>query len=162
MPSNRSDWKSIILAISAIWIIFAVVVFFSPYRQSANILLPVIGVVVVIVVLVIHGLIGSAQQRDQEIIDRIGDVSRCAICKTGKGPLHIVIYESYIYLLIYVLSTEYADMLCEDCARRKLKRMLAHNVFGCILFPPYILWAYIRYRNILSAYKPDKNETDFK
>jgi hypothetical protein len=153
MQRQHSTWKAIILTIASLWSLLTIVLLCSPYRHSARDFLLAVYIISAFLVLMVHGLIGSTQQRNQDIRRRISDSSTCEDCKRTDRPLRLIIYESYTYVILLIISREFAGTLCQECASRRLRKMFWYNVIGCILFPPYIVWAGIRRWAILRSYR---------
>lgn len=158
----RSNWRLIFLTMGASWSLVACVVYASSLRYSASFILPTLFFVSGLSILVIHGVIGSIRQRQWEIESRskclvdpvtaLHQSAVCQICGSQTAFIRLVIYNAYIYLIFVTIQRNYAEYLCKSCANDVLSRWFRRNVMGCILFPPYILWAAICRRNILRSY----------
>ena len=146
----QTNWHLVVWPILVLWIIAAIYVFNSEWRESAGTVLPIFMGAVAFAVLLLNAIAGSsAQRRHQlEVIDET--VTACMGCGTVAGPLHVIEYHWYLFLLAIVIQSGQRGKFCPTCGRARVDAMFRKTLFGSILCPPLILWAWFRRRAILA------------
>jgi hypothetical protein len=81
-----------------LWIVAAIYVLTSDWRESATVVLPIFMAAAAFVVILLNAIAGSiAQHRnDLEALDQ--STFECLTCHRSNEPLHVIDYHSYLFL----------------------------------------------------------------
>lgn len=145
----RTNWHLVVWPIVVLWIVAAIYVFQSGWRESATVVLPIFMAVAAFVVFLLNGLAGSLAQRryELEILDTA--TSECKACRREDGPLHLIDYHWYLFLGALVFEFGERGKYCPHCAKLKIDWMFRRTLWGSLFCPPLTVWAWIQRRRIL-------------
>jgi len=148
-PKLKTNWHLVIWPILSLWIVAAICVFGSDWRESATMVLPIFMVVAAFLVLLLNAIAGSIAQRRYELGVLDESISQCMSCGRSDTPLHMIDYHWYLFLGAIVFQSGQRGKFCAPCARKRIDGMFRRTVWGSILCPPITLWAWFQRRRIL-------------
>lgn len=155
-PKNaKTNWHLVIWPIVTVWIVAAIYVFKSDWREQASVVLPMFMAAGAFLVFLMNAIAGSfAQARlDTQHLDK--SVHSCMGCGCQDRPLRIVEYYGYAFLITIIVQFGCAGKMCAECGRRYIDRMFRRTLWCCVLCPPFIVWAWIRRGGELSKFERD-------
>jgi hypothetical protein len=145
----KTNWNLVLWPILALWIIAATYVLTSEWRDQAAFVLPIFMGVAAFGVCLLNAFAGSIARRryEMEVLD--DSTTRCMSCGSTNGKLHIIDYHWYVFLIAIVFQFGQRGKFCPSCARTRVDRMFRQTVWGSLLCPPIILWAWWQRHKIL-------------
>ena len=146
---SKTNWQLVVWPILALWIVAAIYVFKSEWRASASVVLPIFMVAGAFVVFLLNAIAGSIAQHRYELGVLDESTSRCMRCNRSDGPLHVVHYHWYLFLVAIVVQFGQRGKFCPACARALVDSMFRRTLWGSLLCPPITVWAWIQRRRIL-------------
>ena len=145
----KTNWHLVIWPILALWIVAAIYVFMSDWRESASVVLPIFMVVAAFLVFLFNAIAGSVSQRRHELAVLDASTIHCMACNRTDGPLHVIDYHWYLFLGAIVIQFGQRGKFCPSCARARVDGMFRRTLWGSLLCPPITVWAWIQRRRIL-------------
>lgn len=145
----KANWHLVIWPILALWIVAAIYVFRSDWRESASVVLPIFMAVAAFVVFLLNAIAGSLAQRRYELAALDQSTSQCMSCSRSDGPLHVIDYHWYLFLGAIVVQFGQRGKFCPSCARARIDGMFRRTLWGSLLCPPITVWAWMQRRRIL-------------
>ena len=145
----KTNWHLVIWPILTLWIVAAIYVFHSDWREQAVVVLPIFMGVAAFAVSLLHAMAGSIAERRYklQIIDE--STNQCEGCGRADGSLHVIDYNWYLFLGAIVFQFGLRGKFCKACARARVDSMFRRTLFGSLLCPPITLWAWFQRRKIL-------------
>jgi hypothetical protein len=149
----KTNWHLVIWPILALWVVTVIYVLRSDWRESAMVVLPMFMAVVVFLVLLLNAIAGSIASRRYELAVLDESSIQCSACSRSDGPLHMIDYHSYMFLGAIVVEVGHRGKFCPSCARVRVDGMFRRTLWGSMLCPPILIWAWLQRRRILQRIK---------
>lgn len=106
--------------------------------------------VVFFFVLIVNAIIGSIQHHRNIMKALDGrEALHCAECGQHGQTLHAFEFHYYAYIIAWFLQFSRRGKFCSECSIKLANRSFFKTCCYCILFPPFILWAWLEKRSIL-------------
>ena len=154
IPSAKkasTNWHLVIWPIIALWIGAAVYVINSDWREASAVVLPIFMAVAAFVVLLLNAVAGSISQRRNDLQALDESTSNCMTCDCSNAPLHVIDYHSYLFLGAIIVQFGQRGKFCAQCARARIDAMFRRTLWGSMLCPPIVLWAWFERAKLLRA-----------
>jgi hypothetical protein len=154
MPSAkkaRTNWHLVIWPIIALWICAAIYVFNSEWREASAVVLPIFMAVAAFVVFLLNAIAGTISQRRNDLQALDESTSECMTCNRSNESLHVIDYHSYLFLGAIIVQFGQRGKFCAQCAKARIDAMFRRTLWGSILCPPIILWAWFERAKLLRA-----------
>ena len=152
----KTNWNLVFWPIIVLWIVAAVYVFNSDWRDSAAVTLPIFMAAAAFVVLLLNAVAGSIAQRRNDLQALHQSAFECVTCHRSDEFLHVIEYNSYLFLGAIVAQFGERGKFCAPCATARVDAMFRRTLWGCILCPPIILWAWFERAKLLKKIHQDK------
>jgi hypothetical protein len=147
----RTNWHLVIWPIIALWICAAIYVFNSEWREASVVALPLFMAAAAFVVFLLNAIAGSITQRRNDLQALDESTSECMTCNRSQDPLHLIDYHSYLFLGAIVVQLGQRGKFCTQCATARIDAMFRRTLWGSLLCPPIILWAWFERAKLLRA-----------
>ncbi len=149
----KTNWNLVIWPIITLWVISWVFIQVSEFKSVAAIMMPILMVATAFAVFLLHAVAGSVAQRRMDLQAIHNKDTSCTQCGASRCDLHVVDYQWYLFLVTIVFQFGIVGKFCKDCARSNVDKMFRKTMWGSILCPPIILWAWIHRNRIYRKYK---------
>jgi len=149
----KTNWPLLVWPILVLWVIIWVVVPHTEFSEQAHVVAPILMVAAAFLVILAHAVAGSITQRRIDLAAIDESTSSCMGCGRDDCELRVIDYQGYVFALCTTLVYPLAGKFCEACARREIDRLLRRTLWGCILCPPYIVWAWLHRQREMAKFR---------
>lgn len=149
----KTSWPLLVWPILILWVIIWMVVPHTEFREQAHVVAPILMVAVAFLVILAHAVAGSITQRRIDLTAIDESTTSCMGCGRDDCELRVIDYQGYVFPLFTTLVYPLVGKFCEACARREIDRLLRRTLWGCILCPPYIVWAWLHRQREMAKFK---------
>jgi len=148
----RTNWHLVLWPIITLWVISWLYVQMSEFKPAAGIMMPILMAVTAFAVFLLNGIAGSVAQRRMDLQTVHDRDTSCTQCGASGCDLHVVDYQWYLFLITIVFQFGIVGKFCRNCATSNVDKMFRKTLWGSILCPPIILWAWVHRWRILREY----------